>query len=237
MTENSQDRRCVSRAARGGTTSITAKTIAGSRIGSTEPCSGGNRQSLHLRDFRCTAIFEVFNTICPRTDITAKSIRGFSSPTPTFAAPARCERAEDTLRDSRTSVRSGARMPKSARCTTNGGERKTITSLNSRATRASCNRSAYPPSQYAQAARGQTRFRSYGRSAHRASPPRGHGRLVARITPVVPYIRLDSGALSFAKSARLSAALHGQLTFKNSETLNECGMAVFADDARPDKRE
>ena len=60
---------------------------------------------------------------------------------------------------------------------------------------------------------------------------------VARITPVVPYIRLDSGALSFAKSARLSAALHGQLTFKNSETLDECGMAVFADDARPDKRE
>jgi len=60
---------------------------------------------------------------------------------------------------------------------------------------------------------------------------------VAGIPPVVPYIRLDSGGLLLAKSARLSAALHGQFTFEYGETLDECWMAVFADDPRPDKRE
>jgi hypothetical protein len=37
---------------------------------------------------------------------------------------------------------------------------------------------------------------------------------VAGIPSVVPYIRLDSGGLSLAKGARLSAELHGQFTFK-----------------------
>jgi len=60
---------------------------------------------------------------------------------------------------------------------------------------------------------------------------------VARIPPVVPYIRFDGGGLSLAKSARPSAALHGQFTLKNGETLDECGMAVFANDPRPEKRE
>jgi hypothetical protein len=53
----------------------------------------------------------------------------------------------------------------------------------------------------------------------------------------VPYIRLDGGGLSLAKSARLFVALHGQFTFKKGETLDEFGMAVFANDPRPDKCE
>jgi hypothetical protein len=40
MTENSQGNWCVPFAAKWGTTSTTAKTIAGARIDSTEPCSG-----------------------------------------------------------------------------------------------------------------------------------------------------------------------------------------------------
>ena len=97
--------------------------------------------------------------------------------------------------------------------------------------------SAYPSGRYAQAARGHTRF------DHRAEALTGRhlhadtGVSVTRIPPVVPYIRLDSGGLLLAKSARLSAALHGQFTFDYGETLDECWMAVFADDPRPDKRE
>src|SRR5215470_598429 len=58
---------------------------------------------------------------------------------------------------------------------------------------------------------------------------------VARIPPVVPDVRLDCGGLSSAKNARLSVALHGQFTFKNGETLDECGMAMFANNSRTDK--
>jgi len=62
--------------------------------------------------------------------------------------------------------------PKSARCTGNGDDRNTITSLNSRAQRASCNRFGMPlalvcPSR----ARPKKSSRSYGRSAHRALLP------------------------------------------------------------------
>ena len=60
---------------------------------------------------------------------------------------------------------------------------------------------------------------------------------VVRIPPVVPYIRLDGGGLSLAKNARPSAVLHGQFTFKNGETFDYPGMAVFADDPRSDTRE
>ena len=60
---------------------------------------------------------------------------------------------------------------------------------------------------------------------------------VARIPPVVPYVRLDSDGLSLAKNARLSAAFHGQFTFKNGEAFDYPGMAVFADDSRSDTRE
>src|SRR5215472_2357549 len=60
---------------------------------------------------------------------------------------------------------------------------------------------------------------------------------VARVPPVVPYIRFDSGSLSLAKNARLSGALYGQLTFKNSEAFDCRWMAVFADDPRSNTRE
>jgi hypothetical protein len=60
---------------------------------------------------------------------------------------------------------------------------------------------------------------------------------VARIPPVVPYTRFDGGALSLAKGTHLCATLHGQFTFKNGETLDYPGMAVFADDPRSDKCE
>jgi hypothetical protein len=58
---------------------------------------------------------------------------------------------------------------------------------------------------------------------------------VARIPPIVPYIRLDGGNLTLAKDARLAAVLHGQFTFKNGEAFDYPGMAVFADDPRSDK--
>jgi hypothetical protein len=60
---------------------------------------------------------------------------------------------------------------------------------------------------------------------------------IARIPPVVPYIRLDGGGLSLAKNARLSAALDGQFTFKNGEAFHYPGMAVFAGDTRSDTRQ
>ena len=65
-----------------------------------------------------------------------------------------------------------------------------------------------------------------------------HARVsVARIPPVVPYIRLDNNGLTLAKSARPSAAFHGQFTFKNGEAFDDPWMAVFADDPSPDKCE
>jgi len=60
---------------------------------------------------------------------------------------------------------------------------------------------------------------------------------VAFIPPVVPYIGLNGGSVSLAKDARLSAALHGQLTFKNCESLDDSGMAMFADDPGSGTRE
>jgi len=60
MTENSQDRWRVSLTARWGTTSIIAKTIAGPRIDSTEPCSGWNRQCATFARFSELGDFRVF---------------------------------------------------------------------------------------------------------------------------------------------------------------------------------
>ena len=55
---------------------------------------------------------------------------------------------------------------------------------------------------------------------------------VACIPPVVPCIRFDGSGLALAKYARPAAPLHGQLTLKNGEALDNPGMAVFADDLR-----
>src|SRR5262249_25093596 len=60
---------------------------------------------------------------------------------------------------------------------------------------------------------------------------------VTCIPPVMPYIRVDGGGLSLAKNARLAASLHGQLTLKNGEALDNPGMAMFADDLRADARD
>jgi hypothetical protein len=48
----------------------------------------------------------------------------------------------------------------------------------------------------------------------------------------MPQPRVE--CLSLPKRARLFAALHGQFTFKNGETLDQRGMAMFADDPCPD---
>ena len=63
MTENSQDRRCVSIAAMWGTISNTAKSTADARIDFTDLAAAGIANMHHLRDFRRLAIFEFFNTI------------------------------------------------------------------------------------------------------------------------------------------------------------------------------
>jgi hypothetical protein len=63
------------------------------------------------------------------------------------------------------------------------------------------------------------------------------GASIAGIPPVVPYIRLDTGRLSLAQNARLSATLHSEFTFKNSEAFDYPRVAVFANDPCPDARE
>jgi hypothetical protein len=63
MTENSQDRWCVSLAAMRGTISNTAKPTADARIDFTDLAAASIAQMNHLRDFRSPAIFEFFNTI------------------------------------------------------------------------------------------------------------------------------------------------------------------------------
>ena len=63
MTENSQDRWCVSLAARKGAISNTAKPTADPRIDSTDLAAAGIANMYHLRDFRNLAIFDFFNTI------------------------------------------------------------------------------------------------------------------------------------------------------------------------------
>src|SRR5215216_1807028 len=61
------------------------------------------------------------------------------------------------------------------------------------------------------------------------------GDTVTGIPPVMPCIGRDSSGLALAKNARLSAMLHGQFTFENSEAFDQSGVAVFTDDPRSDK--
>src|SRR5262245_36765963 len=96
---------------------------------------------------------------------------------------------------------------------------------------------AHPSHWYGRVAQVQTRFQSYGRTVHRSHFHAYSGVSVTLIPPVMPYIGLNGDSLSLAKDARLSAPLHGQLTFKNCESLDDPGMAVFADDAGSDTRE
>src|SRR5262249_21498694 len=59
---------------------------------------------------------------------------------------------------------------------------------------------------------------------------------VARVPPVVPHTRLDDGRLALTEDSRLPGELHGELTLKHGEALNESGMAVLADDPRSNER-
>ena len=83
MTENSQDRWCVSLAAMRGTISNIAKPTADARIDSTDLSAARIANRHHLRDFRSPAIFEFFNTIGakptfhrPLSDISLRSRLG-----------------------------------------------------------------------------------------------------------------------------------------------------------------
>src|SRR5215472_2824990 len=57
----------------------------------------------------------------------------------------------------------------------------------------------------------------------------------ARIPPVVPYAGTDDGRLALMQNVRLLVALHGQLALQHGELLYKGGMAVFADDTRPNE--
>ena len=112
-------------------------------------------------------------------------------------------------------------MQKIARCTIISGERKTITSLNSRAISASCNGFGLPLESVCPSRARPNKVSSIWPKSLTARHVDAHARVsVARIPPVVPDIQLDSRGLSLAESARLSAPLHGQFTFKNGETLD-----------------
>ena len=70
MIENSQDRWCVSLAARGTTIAAKRSLALASILQSFAPAEIAN--ALHLRDFLSPAIFEFFNTIEGTTDVPCK---------------------------------------------------------------------------------------------------------------------------------------------------------------------
>jgi hypothetical protein len=122
------------------------------------------------------------------------------------------------------------------RCTARGGERNTITSLNSRTHSASC--SGYGHSLAVCVA--QPRETEEGLD-HVHEPLAGcdlhpYPRVVvARIPPVVPYAGLDDGRLALMQNAGLPVAFYGQLTLERGEALDLSGMAVFPYDTRADE--
>lgn len=51
---------------------------------------------------------------------------------------------------------------------------------------------------------------------------------IARIPLVVPCAVFDNGSLALMQNARLSVALHGQVTFEHGDLLDQSGMAMFS---------
>jgi hypothetical protein len=56
----------------------------------------------------------------------------------------------------------------------------------------------------------------------------------ARVPPVVPNVRLDSGSVSLAKDARHSVAFQDELTIENGKAFDELRVTVFTDDPASD---
>src|ERR1700726_565278 len=69
MTENSQDRSCVSRAVMRGTASVNPKTTIDARIDSVGPCSGGNHPHSTFARFSEPLDFRLFQQYLPQADI------------------------------------------------------------------------------------------------------------------------------------------------------------------------